>query len=68
MNNQSRSYEEESVARLKDYFQKLVTAYGTPENMFNQEIELGSQDGTSLEKLREAVVAKIEKRIADQSE
>ena len=65
LNNQSGSYEEESVARLQDYFQKLVTAYGAPENMFDQKIELGSQNGTSLEKLREAIVAEINKRITD---
>ena len=65
LNNQSRSYEEESVKRLESYFQRLVTAYGAPENMFDQKIELGSQDGTSLEKLRKAIVAEINKRIAD---
>lgn len=68
LNNQSRSYEEESVSRLEDYFQKLNTAYGAPKQMFDQKIELGSQDGTSLEKLREAVVAEINKRITDRSE
>ena len=68
LNNQSRSYEEESVSRLEDYFQKLNTAYGAPKQMFDQKIELGSQDGTSLEKLREAVVAAINKRITDRSE
>ena len=62
---QSRSYEEESVARLEDYFQKLKTAYGAPENMFDQKIELGSQNGTSLKQLRETVVAEINKRITD---
>ena len=65
LNNQSRSYEEESVARLENYFQKLKTAYGAPENMFDQKIELGSQNGTSLEQLCEAVVAEINKRITD---
>ena len=68
LNNQSRSYEEESVKRLEDYFQKLKTAYGVPENMFDQKIKLGSQNGTSLEKLRKAVVAEINKRIANWSE
>ena len=63
--SQSHSYEEESVARLEDYFQKLKTAYGVPENMFDQKIELGSKDGTSLEKLRKDVVVEINKRIAD---
>ena len=63
LNNQSRSYEEESVARLESYFQKLVTAYGAPKNKFDQKIRLGSQDGTSLETLRKDVVAEIKKRI-----
>ena len=68
LNNQSRSYEDESVARLEDYFQKLVTAYGAPENAFDQKIELGAQDGTSLEKLRDAFVQEVTKRIAGWSE
>ena len=63
--SQSRSYEEESVARLEDYFQKLVTAYGAPENAFDQKIELGAQDGTSLKKLRDAFVQEVTKRIAN---
>ena len=64
LNNQSGSYEEESVARLEDYFQKLVTAYGAPENAFDQKIQLGAQDGTSLKKLRDAFVQEVTKRIA----
>lgn len=64
LNNQSRSYEEESVERLEDYFQKLVTAYGAPENAFDQKIELGAQDGTSLKKLQDAFVQEVTKRIA----
>ena len=65
LNNQSRSYEEESVERLEDYFQKLVTAYGAPEGIFDQKIELGSKDRTTLEGLRKNIVNEINKRIAD---
>lgn len=63
LNNQSRSYEEESVERLEDYFQKLKTAYGAPEGIFDQKIELGSEDGTTLEDLRKNIVNEINKRI-----
>ena len=63
LNNQSRSSEEESVERLEDYFQKLKTAYGAPEGIFDQKIELGSKDGTTLEKLRKNIVNEINKRI-----
>ena len=66
--NQDHSYEEKSVERLEDYLQKLTYAYGAPENAFDQKIELGSQDGTSLEKLRDAFVQEVTERIAGWSE
>ena len=61
--NSNHSYEEQSVERLEDYFQKLVTAYGAPEGIFDEKIELGSKDGTTLKELRKNIVNEINKRI-----
>ena len=66
--NSNHSYEEQSVKRLEEYFQQLTDAYGAPENTLDQKIELGSQDGTSLEELRDAFVRQVTERIPDSSE
>ena len=66
--NRDHSYEEKSVERLEDYLQKLTDAYGATGTIFDQKIELGSKDGTSLEKLRDAFVREVTERIAGWSE